>query len=498
MNNFSLSKSQYTRYLKCPKSLWLLKHHPEIKASLNDTQQAIVDQGTMVGELAQDLFPNGVTIEFNSKDYDAMLNRTKELIDSGVQTIYEAAFKEDNVFVMVDILHLGGQGWELYEVKSSTSVKPYHIDDASIQWHVLTTAGLTLSKAAIVVLNNKYRRHGELDLHQLFKVADVTDEVTQLQRSVRSTLDQIQNALDGSQPEIPIGPQCGENYDCEFMNLCWGHIPEASIFNIYRMQQRKKFELYNNGIIRLEDLTDEVELSPIQQLQVSCTFSGTTHIDRASVSEFLMTIEAPISYLDFETFADAVPRYSDQKVYQAMPFQYSLHIATDQDSLEEQHLTHKEFLAKEGNDPRRAFAERLLEDIPQHGSIIVYNQAFEKRIIKECAEKFDDLRAPLMFLIDRIVDLLTPFQSGKYYHPKFNGSFSIKSVLPALFPDNKQLNYKELEIQNGAVASMEYAQLDQVASADERNAIRNNLIQYCALDTLAMVKIHQLLRTETT
>ncbi|MBC8520105.1 MAG: hypothetical protein H8D24_06845 [Gammaproteobacteria bacterium] len=91
-----------------------------------------------------------------------MIDRSRELINSGAQTIYEATFSENSVLVMVDILHLGDDSWELYEVKSSTGVRPYHLDDAAIQWHVLKHAGLKLSMAAIVVLNNQYRRKDEL------------------------------------------------------------------------------------------------------------------------------------------------------------------------------------------------------------------------------------------------------------------------------------------------------------------------------------------------
>ena len=482
----NLSKSQFTKYLKCPKSLWLYKHAPDLRSEIDATQQAIMDQGTYVGELAQELFPGGETIEFDYRNFGGMIKRTRELINSGVETIYEATFSEKSVLVMVDILHLGEDGWELYEVKSSTGVKPYHLDDAAIQWHVLEHAGLTLSKAAIVVLNNQYRRSGDLDLDKLFKVVDVTDEVVERQPGIPQILDTIQNNLSSTEPGILIGSHCKENYDCEFMGHCWSGVPSPSVLDLYRMGGEKRFELYHSGVVHLEDIPYDYKLNATQRLQVDTHKSGEPHISTRALEQFLATIDYPVSYLDFETFSDAVPRFEGQNVYQQIPFQYSLHIV-EEDGAEP---LHREFLAPEGEDPRRLFAEALLRDLPANGSIVVYNQSFEKRIIREVAKLFDDLSDELLALNSRVVDLLIPFQSGAYYHPDFNGSFSIKSILPALFPDDKDLDYKGLVIQDGSAASNQYARLHEVEDSTERKRVRDGLLRYCELDTLAMVRIH--------
>ncbi len=489
----SLSKSQFTKYLKCPKSLWLYKHAPELRSEIDTTHQAIMDQGTYVGELAQDLFPGGDAIEFDHRNFRGMIERTRELIDSGVKTIYEATFSEKSVLVMVDILHLGEDGWELYEVKSSTRVKPYHLDDAAIQWHVLEHAGLKLSKAAIVVLNNQYVRRGDLDLRDLFRVADVTDEVVERQSRIPETLDTIQDDLSSAKPEILIGSRCKENYDCEFMGHCWSGVPSPSVLDLYRMNGEKRFDLYHSGVVHLEDIPYDHKLNTTQKLQVDTHKSGEPYINTRALEQFLATIDYPVSYLDFETFADAVPRFEGQKVYQQIPFQYSLHVV-EKDGAEP---LHREFLAPEGEDPRRLFAEALLRDLPATGSIVVYNQSFEKRIIREVAKLFDDLSDEMLALNNRVVDLLIPFQSGAYYHPKFNGSFSIKSVLPALFPDDKDLDYKELEIQNGSAASNQYARLHEVEDGAERERVRDELLRYCELDTLAMVRIYEHIQQAT-
>ena len=483
----NLSKSQFTKYLKCPKSLWLYKHAPELRSEIDATQQAIMDQGTYVGELAQELFPGGEVIEFDYRNFGGMIERSRELINSGAQTIYEATFSENSVLVMVDILHLGDDSWELYEVKSSTGVRPYHLDDAAIQWHVLKHAGLKLSKAAIVVLNNQYRRKGGLDLGALFKIEDVTHDVLERQTEIPYILEEIQASLSSSKPDILIGTRCKENYDCEFIDHCWDGVPSPSPLDLYRMNGEKRFELYHSGVVHLEDIPYDYKLTATQKLQVDTHKSGEPYISKRALEQFLVTIEYPVSYLDFETFSDAVPRFDGQKVYQQIPFQYSLHII-DEDGAEP---LHREFLAPEGEDPRRLFAEALLRDLPATGSIVVYNQSFEKRIIREVAKLFDDLSDDLLALNSRVVDLLIPFQSGAYYHPKFNGSFSIKSVLPALFPDDNDLDYKALEIQNGSDASNQYARLHEVGDKAERELVRSGLLRYCELDTLAMVRIHE-------
>lgn len=428
-------------------------------------------------------------IEFDYRNFGGMIEKTRELIDSGVQTIYEATFSENSVLVMVDILHLGENGWELYEVKSSTGVKPYHLDDASIQWHVLEHAGLRLSKAAIVVLNNQYVRRGELELEKLFKVIDVTDEVLERQPKIPEILETIQNDLSSSETEVLIGTHCKENYECEFLDHCWDDVPSPSVLDLYRMNGTKRFDLYHSGIITFEDIPYDHKLTATQKLQVETHKSGKPYTSTKALEQFLTTIEYPISYLDFETFSDAVPRFENQKVYQQIPFQYSLHII-EEDGADP---LHREFLAPEGEDPRRLFAESMVKDLPATGSIVVYNQSFEKRIIREVAKLFDDLHDDLLALNNRVVDLLIPFQSGAYYHPKFNDSFSIKSVLPALFPDDKTLDYKELTIQDGSAASNQYARLHEVEDSDERERVRDELLRYCELDTLAMVRIHEVI-----
>ena len=167
-----------------------------------------------------------------------------------------------------------------------------------------------------------------------------------------------------------------------------------------------------------------------------------------------------------------------------MPFQFSLHVQDE--PLGELH--HYEFIARPGSDPRSSIADKLLEWIPTEGTIIAYNQSFEMSCIKSLADIDTDNSRSLLELNERFLDLIIPFKKGHYYHPLFNGSFSIKNVLPALCHDDPSLRYDELNIKNGGDASLTYRNFNEINS-DDHEKVLSDLYAYCRLDTLAMVKI---------
>ncbi len=480
-----LSKSQYIRGLQCHKALWLLKHRPELRQQPDAQAESLFETGHTVGELACQLFPGGVEIEFNSKDFDSMVLKTQKLIESGIEVIYEATFKEKGIFAMADILVKQNDGWAMYEVKASTGVKPYHQDDAAIQWYALSNV-LPLARACIVHVNNQYSRQGELDIHQLFNIKDITEIVLAKQEQIPNSLGSMKTMLSEDEPTIDIGPYCSDPHDCDFSSYCWAHIPEQSVFNLYRMSGKKKFEFYRKGKIKYSDLALEDGLSNVQSVQIAAASNNQTMIDPGVIQDFLNTLEYPINFLDFETFMEAIPRFDGQMPYMQMPFQYSLHVKHEDGTIE-----HKEFLGDEHSDPRENLIIQMLNDLTPSGSIMAYNMAFEKRMIREMAEAYPKYRGKLISLLDRFVDLLDPFRQLGYYHPDFNGSFSIKSILPALFPGDPDLDYKSLNIQHGGMAMDTFANLHKVKDQDKRDRIRFDLLAYCRLDTFAMVKILQ-------
>jgi len=484
-----ISKSQYLRGLQCRKSLWLYKHKPALRASLLAQQSSLFDTGRRVGDCAKQLFPGGKEIEFLPDNFDGMVSETARLIAQGEHTIYEAAFKEKGVFAMADILHKTAAGWDIYEVKASTSVKPVYLNDAAIQYYSLASA-LHINRVFIVHINNKYERLGALDIQQLLVINDVTDKVLKRQSDIATNLAAMTDMLASDEPAIDIGPHCSDPHDCDFKPHCWQHVPSPSVFNLYRMSGKDKFALYQRGVMTYQDLPEQVRLNDTQQLQVESARSGEPVINQRIIQGFLKTVSYPISFFDFESFQDAIPRFDRQRAFGQMPFQYSLHVLTVSGE-----LTHAEYLADEHQDPRRELAERMLADLPTTGSIMAFNQSFEISRIKELAALFPDLNDALLALVPRFVDLIVPFRQLGYYHPDFNGSFSIKSVLPAMFPNDPELDYKQLGIQDGGTAMDTFANLHLVTDDRERAIIRRDLLAYCCLDTLAMVKIWQKLES---
>ena len=477
-----LSKSSLMTGLQCPKALWLSKNKKQLAKPPDAMQLNVFRTGRKVGELARQLWPGGVEIEYHADEQQAMIDATREAIaQAGV--IYEGSFACNGVFVRADILLRDGDGWNLYEVKASSRVKSHHYDDVAIQWYAISRH-LPLKQAWVVHVDSGYTRQGELDVQQLFSMQDITGQVKEKQADIESGLTGLETLLQGSEPDIGIGRQCHSPYECDFIGYCWQSVPHPSVFDLHKLSGKRKFEWFHRGIVRYQDIPASAALNAAQSLQVTTALNGEPYLDRPRLSEYLAGVEYPINFLDFESFQEAIPRFDGQKPYMKMPFQYSLHILQQDGQYE-----HKEFLANEFADPRADLARALIRDITPRGTIMAYHQSFEIGVISGLANHFDELRPGLMAMISRFNDLIIPFRRLIYYHPDFNGSFSIKDVLPALFPNDPELSYKSLVIRGGDVASDEFANLHLNHSAEQREQIRDALIAYCRLDTLAMVKI---------
>ena len=485
--SFFLSKSQFTRGLQCHKSLWLFKNRRELQQKPDASLQARFDAGNRVGILAQQLFPGGTSLEYKS-GISKNIQRTQELIASGIETIYEATFRHDNVLAMVDILRKGKNGWEMYEVKSSTETKDIFINDTAIQYYIAKGTGLDITRVFLVHLNNQYTRRGELDLQELFTVDNVTELTLDRQADIPQQLGDMRKSLEGGEPSIDIGPYCTAPYECDFKSYCWQNIPEYSIFDIANLRSNRKFALYYGGILHLQDIPADFTLSDAMQIQVEAELTGRKFIHTRNIREFLSKISEPIGFMDFETFMEPVPSFDYQRPYQQIPFQYSLHISEDGN------LAHHEFLGEPGIDPRQAFIEKLLEDTSSCRTILVYNQAFEITRLQEIAKNFPGFAEGVESIIARIVDLMEPFRNKDYYVREMCGSHSIKHVLPAMIPD---LSYNNLAIADGEMAMLSYAGLSRMDDGDEKKKICQDLLVYCKLDTLAMVRIWEKLANIT-
>ena len=480
-----LSKSTYLKGVKCKKALYLNKYHKNLKDELTEAQKAIFSQGNKVGELAQNLFPGGIDATPETfYDYSKSLEQTKNAVTDGASVIYEAAFQFEGVLCAVDILVRDGNMWNAYEVKSTTSVKDTHITDASLQYHVMKNCGIEINDISIVVIDNTYPKQGDVEVDKLFKIESVYDHVLQLQTSVKENIQELKIVL--AVREIPnelIGEKCTSPYNCDFIGHCWKNVPEYSIFNLANLKKKEAERLYHSGVTLITDLPYDYKLSASQAHQVQSERDGSVIINKKNLRSFTDQLEYPLYFLDFETTQMAVPEFAVQRPYQQIPFQYSLHIQNSKNS----DVLHKEFLGKsEKLDPRIGFINSLICDCGNHGSILVYNIGFEKSILKQLSKDFPQYEAQLNGIIDRLVDLMVPFKNKDYYKPEMKGSYSIKSVLPALCPD---LSYDELDIKEGGTASRVFGQMLTGEFEGDVQLTRTHLLEYCKLDTLAMVKI---------
>ena len=483
-SKMGLSKSKYCRGLQCPKMLWMDMNKPEEAEDLNN--EFIFETGTKVGDLARSYFGEYSLVDFDFNK-SSMVDQTLKYISDGANNIAEASFLADGLYCAVDILHRNDDGWDIIEVKSSAHVSEIYIEDMAFQYYVLTRSGVDVSHIYNLHINNLYVFHDQLDIQGLFVLEDYTSICKNKFAEVESNINRIREYNDtDTEPVKDIDECCNRPYECAYKGYCWKHIPENSVFNIANLGSNKKFDYYKNGIISYEDIiSKQPPLNPKQYRQVeSQYYSRPDSIDIPMIRSFLAELSYPIYHLDFETFQLAIPIWEGCVPYEQIPFQYSIHIENQDGKIE-----HREFLAKEGIDPRLTLAENLCRDIPVGGCVLAYNMSFEKTVIRKLAEQFPDLSDHLICIHDNIHDLMVPFQRQYYYSAAMKGSYSIKYVLPALFPNDPELDYHSLEgIHKGDEASAAFADLPN-HTPEEISVIRNNLLKYCGLDTFAMVKV---------
>ena len=490
MDKISLSKSKYCKAIQCNKLLWLDKYKPEV--AVPTARDIVLENGTKVGELARGLFGDYINIDFN-KDLNVMIEETLKSLKNKPNIITEASFNYESNFCSVDILKNDVDGIEIYEVKSSTYIHNIYLDDASYQYYVLKNLGLNVKSVNIVYLNKEYYRSGELEINKLFNIKNITDIAIQKQNEIKNKIEEINKYMlenTEKEPEKDIDIYCFKPYECPYWPYCSRHLPENNIFDIRIMHKDKKFELYKRGIINFEDVVNEnINQKYLEQVIFEVN-NKPPKIEKEKIKEFMGQLTYPLYFLDFETFQLAIPEFDGTNPYMQIPFQYSLHYMDDINGK----LHHKEFLAESGIDPRRELAERLVEDIPKGVCVLAYNMSFEKTVIKKLANYYQDLHDDLMKIHDNIKDLMIPFYNRNYYVKEMKGSYSIKYVLPALFPDDPELDYHNLPVvHNGGEASDAFLSLVSL-SKKEQEKIREGLLVYCKLDTFAMVKIWEKLK----
>ena len=490
----NFSKSKYCSFCQCPKILWLNKYKPETFVSDSSTQERM-EKGNAVGDLAMQLFGDFVEVSAFDKDGNLdiakMIENTNECLKNGTTNICEASFFVDGLYCAVDILHKEQDGYAIYEVKSSTHVSPVYITDVTYQKHVLEKCGIKVTGTFVVHINNEYVFDGKLDLQKFFTIKDVAHLVEEESKNhdIDADLITANKICDcEAEPDIDLSMNCREPYVCGYWDYCSRHLPKPNVFDVYRMSFGKKVEAYLSGYLEFGDVRKALKLNQLQKRQLDFVIKNIEeHIDKDGIKSFLQTLSYPLYFLDFETMQLTIPEFPNSKPYQQITFQYSLHYIETEGG----EIKHKEFLGESGVDPRRALAEQLINDIPTNACVLAYNKGFECGRIRELAELFPDLSSSLLKIRDNVKDLIDPFHDGYYYNKAIGNSFSIKSVLPAMFPNDPELDYHNLEgVHNGGEAMNLFPKIKDLP-LEEQAVARKNLLKYCELDTYAMVKIWQ-------
>ena len=489
-----ITKSNYVVGHQCQRCFWFKYNKYKDPSEDDQMAQQRMKDGEYVGEEVKKTFPKGIEIPFLGGDYSEMHQLTKDAINSDTKVIFEGSFLIDGVFIRVDVMQRTPNGWDIFEVKSSSNPKPIHKEDASIQWHILKKVeNLKLRDMYLISLDKTYKKGKELELENVFKRHSLTEYVESNQENTLKTLTNLKKiSKEDSPPKERISATPNKKSKCTFKEHCWpkGIEEKNSIFKLYNLRSNKKFKLLDEGIKTFENIKDLDTYSQIQQIQVRSTINNNNFLDKKIIDDFISMISYPISFFDFETFSEPIPRFKNQKPNERIPFQYSLHIQNGPNENVNSSENHFEFLGDFEHDPRLDIARSMIKNIPKKGSIITYYQPFEKGVIKDLSRFCPDQSKELLEMNNRIIDLMIPFSKGGYYHPEFEGSFSIKKVLPALCKDNDELNYKHLNISNGGMASSAFRELGG-KSAEEVKKVREDLLKYCWLDTYAMYAIYK-------
>lgn len=485
-----LSKSKLIAYRQCAKRLWLEVNGPK-KPDPDPQTQAKFDDGHKVGELAQRLYnPKGKGIVFDPKEqgYDEVVIRTDELIDSS-QPLFEAGFNTGGARAYVDVMlplrRNGKKTWHMVEVKSSTSVKDTYKDDIAIQAHIARACGVNLHSVAVAHIDSTWTYPGGGDYEGFFKEVDQTEEAFSRHAQVEHWITEAQAIVrKRKEPNIDVGPHCDAPYPCAYLAYCHRDavFAEYPVAWLPRPGQKLKAYIEAQGWTDLSEVPDE-HLNE-QQLRVKTnTIDNTFHFDEVAAAKALAQHKLPAYFLDFESVNLTIPIWKGIKPFQQVLFQFSLHLLSRSSK-----LTQREFLDLSGQDPSRNIAAALIAACGESGPIFVYS-SFESTQIKELAKRLPRLARPLLAINARLVDLL-PVAQKHFYHPDQQGSWSIKKVLPTIAPD---LNYDALEgVKDGGLAMLAYREaIDASTTAQRVKEIEQQLLDYCRLDTMAMVRLWQ-------
>jgi predicted RecB family nuclease len=478
--------------MQCLKRLYLIAYSPELAEQRDESDQAIIDQGQQVGLLARTMFPGGVVVD--ARNREEAIRATRELIENpGIPAIFEGAFEHRDVFVRVDILQRRpDRRWRLIEVKSTTDVKDHHFEDVAIQHRVLTRSGVDLAASCLAHVNREYvYEGGPIDVHRFFKIRNLTRQVEIVQPEISIQLrSEFRILAMPEAPQIPAGRQCSDPFTCEFFDHCNPPLADDHILRLPRIHATTVAKLLALGVQSIHDIPENYPLT--ERLRRACT---SVQMRKPwfgpELRDELGKLMYPLYFMDFETVNPAMPRFAGMRPYDQLPFQWSVHVQRQPGGAPE----HFEYLATDAGDPRGAFVSTLCDVLGDRGSIVVYHQQFESQRLSDLASWLPEFSERITRIQRRLWDLL-PTIRDHVNHPAFGGSFSLKSVLPALLP---AMTYDGMEVGDGQAAGLAWESLvGGELDRDEHDKISKALLDYCSQDTLGMVKLLEFLGSVTT
>jgi len=480
-----ITKADYTRYLECPLYAWLWKNKQELRQGVQNSR--VSDQGYEVEVIARDLFDKGIEV---SGDIQTAHDQTQVLLNNDTSVLYQATFVTDRLISKVDVLVKDDCGdWHLYEVKSSTKKKPEHIDDIAFQATVIQDSGIQLSTINLVHVNNQYIYNEKEGIvpDKFLMIQNITDEVLEYLPRIKPKIEVAYNELTHSaEPSVPaLKKKFKYPLPKKLFDYYWRSIYEYSIYDIANIRAKTLTKLIDQNIHQIVDIPEGFFPSNKMNDQVTLTKEKSQRIDTDAIDEVFNQLEYPLYFLDYETVNPAIPLFDQTKPYEQIPFQYSLHILESPGS----DCAHSDFLHSEKSNPIQALLKSLNKAIGPKGTVIVWNQFFEKGRNDFMAAFCPDYKEFLDSVNERVFDLMVIFQKH-YLDYRFKGSASIKNVLPVLVPD---LRYSDLTIQHGGMAMDGILDLVDSNESCGRQTLISDLKAYCEQDTLAMVRIFECL-----
>ena len=475
-----INKNTFRDLLKCKKLLYLKQNHIQTE----DKNQGFDNQenSQTVRQYASSIFHDFIDAKSGTKSVKDCFNYTKKLINSCDSVIIKnPAFIFDNLSSSCAYLVKEDESIDLYEIKCSTKCKQSVVLDFCFLKYITQNLGINIHSFNVVNVNSGFIKRGEIKSQELLRINDITERVETTFEEFDFSI--LNTELQEADKNICVHSKCNSPYPCEYFEYCTKGLEKPNVFDLYNVDFNEKIEYFNQGKIHFQDLKN-LNKNKIQSLQVDCFLEDKIHIEKDNLKLFVSNLKYPLYFLDFETTQNIIPCFENTKPYEQIPFMFSLHYKKKKNSK----LKHKVFIGN-GKDQRFLLALKLAFWIRKKGTIIVFGDSLEKSVLSDLAKRYNLLSKKLNKLHDNIVDLSIPFHKGFYYSKEMTNSLSLKSVLPSLYPNDESLDYSKLdEIHNGNDAMAIYPKIREMTKKDKKKTIRE-LVDYCSLDTFAMVKI---------